>query len=70
MTITMTPTTQIVVVKGVQCRRWAGVTGKGTTCDVFVPVMRVSRTQDTAEFERELLELPPPLEAIDLRMLI
>lgn len=71
MTITMQPTMQLVTVEGVLSRRWMGVTDQGTPVDIFVRILRVSAMEDTDAFNRELMEVPPPIgDPIDLRRLL
>jgi hypothetical protein len=71
MKIIIEPTDKIVVFNGMEMRHWLGVTDQGTKCDVFVPRIRVARSEDVGQFERELLEMPQPTEkAIDLRYLV
>jgi hypothetical protein len=71
MKITIESTSQIVTVGGVKTRRWLGVTDRGTKCDVFVSMLRAANTEDSSQFDEEMLSMPQPEErAIDLRYLI
>jgi hypothetical protein len=71
MKITIEPTKQIVIVHGIDSRRWLGTTEQGIKCDVFISLIRVADVEDSSVFERELKEVPDPTDKpIDLRMLI
>jgi hypothetical protein len=70
MKITIEATPLIVVCNGVPTRMWRGVTAEGNQCELFIALIRVANNGDLTGFERELMELPPPVEeAIDIRTL-
>jgi hypothetical protein len=55
MRMQVEPTAEIVVVDGIPCRLWAGVTKDGCQAILFVHRIAVPEGQDTSEFDRELL---------------
>lgn len=62
MQITIRSTNQVTTANGVPVRVWEGVTGGGTPCLVLVQLLCVRSADDTAQFDRELKELPAPRE--------
>lgn len=68
MKITMFSTDVMTEVDGRQCRVWRGVTERGIACDVCVPLLRVRKEADQAQFEQELKSMPEPrLPAVSFR---
>ncbi len=59
MRIMIEPTDRITTLDGVQTRLWHGVTEAGNECRLYVHRIQVA-TEDAAEFDRELREMPPP----------
>lgn len=51
----------------VPARIWEGTTERGVRCLVFITRVAVREDQDTAEFERDLTETPPPKAAPDVQ---
>lgn len=80
MRMTIESTTRMVTINGarpeatpVQCRVWEGHTESGIPVVVLVPRIAVNNGNDTAEFERELLECKAPsadADAFPLRMIL
>lgn len=73
MTMTITSTSKVVTLDGVQCRVWEGSTERGVKVHCFIPRVAVRNGLDTAQFEAELQEqaVPSPeVEAIPLRMIL
>jgi hypothetical protein len=64
--ITIEPTNEVVIVDGIQCRVWAGVTGGGVKCHVVVHGIAINPDADTSELDAELTLEPP--EKVKLRM--
>jgi hypothetical protein len=60
MQIQIESTADIVTLDGVQCRRWKGVTSRGTECEVLVHRIAVREDLDSTQFEQELAEQLPP----------
>lgn len=66
MQIQIEATSDIVIVGGVRCRRWKGVTERGIECEVLVHRIAVLKDLDSEQFDQELVEqLPPSRPAID-----
>jgi hypothetical protein len=66
-------TTKIVILNGVECRVWEGVTDRGVAIHCFIPLVGVRTEADRSQFEEELLERRAPsadIEAIPMRMLL
>ena len=74
MKITIEPTDQITTIDHglgqCQVRVWNGVTEKGAKCILFIQRIAVHDTQDSSEFEKELLEFLPPGRVVDLRQVL
>lgn len=77
MKVTLEPTTKIVALtldgKTFPARIWEGETASGIKCHAYIPRIAVAKTEDSAEFERELLEQRAPsaaIEAIPLRLIL
>jgi hypothetical protein len=68
--ITITSTAQITRLDGCPVRLWEGVTESGIRCHVFVRMLAVSRADDSAEFDRELIEQLPPGESVSLSLIL
>ncbi len=58
MRIMIESTGQTPTIDGVQTRLWHGVTESGNECALYVHRLQVA-TEDAAEFDRELREMPP-----------
>jgi hypothetical protein len=57
MKLTITPTSEIVIVEGgFSARVWNAVTEKGTPCQLLVAGLRVREDLDQTEFEGILIE--------------
>jgi hypothetical protein len=73
MTITISSTTKVVKVNGVDARVWEGETAAGVKIHCFITRIGVAQGQDTTQFETELEEQrapSPEVEAIPLRMIL
>ena len=70
MKITITSTDKLTEIDGVPGRIWLGVTDAGTPCFVFVHRVMVKKTEDQAQFERELQEQLPPGRHFTLREIL
>jgi hypothetical protein len=73
MTITISSTTKVVSLNGVDARVWEGETERGVPIHCFVTRIGVARDQDASQFEQELTEMrspSPEVEAIPLRMIL
>ncbi len=70
MRITIESTNTTTVLDGTECRIWEGVTEGGAKVRLFITRLQVHVDQDTSEFERDLIEKPPPLKTVPLRLLI
>lgn len=70
MKITITSTSETTTIDGVPVRLWEGVTEQGLPCKVFVHRIAVAKDQDSAQFDRELREQPPPSQTIPLRQIL
>jgi hypothetical protein len=73
MTITISSTTKVVTLDGIECRIWEGETERGIQIHCFIPRIAVREGQDVSQFEAELQERrspSPEVEAIPLRMLL
>ena len=71
MTMTISSTTKVVTLDGVQCRVWEGQTERGIPIHCFIPRVAVKNGLDASQFEEELNEHRTPsaeVEAIPLRM--
>lgn len=60
MKITIESTSKIVQVNGIDCRLWEGFTEGGVAVVALIPRVACSESADTAEFERDLNDPPPP----------
>lgn len=77
MKATMVATDVITSIDGVPCRIWKGETEGGVPFVAFIHRVAVDHGEDTAQFERELVETGVPremrmgqaLEAFSTRML-
>jgi len=58
MKITMEATDRFTRVDNLECRVWKGKTDGGVECTVYVVRIQVPVDQ-TAQFDRELIEQPP-----------
>ena len=59
--------------QGVKCRIWEGKTASGIPVVVLIPRIAVKNGNDTADFERELVECKEPsadAQAFPLRMIL
>jgi hypothetical protein len=70
MKITIESTEMVTELDGVQVRLWEGTTEAGTPCKVFVHRVAVHKSQDSAEFDRELNETLQPPVKVDFRKII
>lgn len=78
MTIHIESTTKIVYLQipgatAVPARVWEGVTHSGIPVHVFITRIGVKDSEDTSQFERELIECRPPsreVESIPLRLIL
>ena len=75
MTITITSTSKVVKLNGIDCRVWEGVTvPSGIKIHCFIPLLAVKKDEDCSQFEAELKECEPPSAEIDgvypLRMIL
>lgn len=62
MKLQIESTSTIVTIDGVTCRQWNGVTDGGTRCHLLVHRIAAHHLDDASEFERELAEMPEPIE--------
>jgi hypothetical protein len=58
--ISLESTSRIVELNGVRARVWQGKTASGIPVAAFITSIVVERTEDTAAFDRELLEHAEP----------
>lgn len=70
MKITVESTTKLVLLntgdgKPVPARIWEGHTDSGIPVHVYITRIAVDRTEDTSQFERELVEQRAPSAAIE-----
>lgn len=56
MKIELHSTADVVLVNGVECRIWDGVTDAGVPCRAFIALVQVSIEEDCTEFEQALEE--------------
>jgi hypothetical protein len=77
MTITLEATSKIVDLAtptgSVPARIWEGHTARGISIHAFVTRVAVDKTEDTAQFERELVEQRAPSAAVaayDMRLIL
>jgi hypothetical protein len=73
MTMTISCTTKVVTLDGVQCRVWEGETERGIKVHCFIPRVAVREGQNVEQFETELSEQrapSPAVEAIPLRLIL
>lgn len=72
MRATLESTSKVITVNGVPARIWEGTTERGARIAAFIT--RVTPVDgDPGEFERDLLECPPPspeLEAFPSRLIL
>lgn len=61
LSITMTPTPELVVVGDSMCRVWEGETGKGLPIRVLVAAIASQEGNDDAELAAGLSQIPSPL---------
>lgn len=59
MQIVIEPTSNIVLIEGVPCRQWEGVTDNGVPCSVFTRLILVPREEAQTEFKDTPLEHLP-----------
>lgn len=64
MTITVTSTSKIVNLSGIDCRIWEGVTSGGVKVHCFIPRVAAGEGEDLSQFEAELKEQAPPSAAV------
>jgi hypothetical protein len=62
VTLESTNRTVMLVINGAQvpARLWEGSTANGIACHAFITRIAVAKTDDAAEFERDLQEHPNP----------
>lgn len=60
MKIVIESTKDKVILEGVPCRVWKGVTAKGVACLVFVHRLAIEEGQDSSEMDRDLEETSCP----------
>jgi len=60
MTLTLSPSEQIVSIVSSKCRVWHGRTDAGTKVIVFIPLLAAQADTPQADLERELRSLPTP----------
>lgn len=73
MTITISNTTKVVTLDGLECRIWEGQTESGIPIHCYIPRVAVKNGLDTSQFEAELKEQRTPsaeVAAIPLRMIL
>lgn len=73
MTMTISSTTKLVKLDGIQCRVWEGETEHGIKVHCYIPRVAAAPDQDLSQFEAELQEQrkpSPEIEAIPLRMIL
>ncbi len=64
LTIAIEPTSTITRMNGQLCRLWRGVTDQGLAVEVFVCAVAVQNDADCLEFDRAILSMPAPDEAM------
>jgi hypothetical protein len=62
MKIAIESTNQLTHINGQLTRVWRGVTENGVKCFVFVATVGVDQGENSAQFERELVQTVPPAE--------
>jgi len=60
MTLTLSPSEQIISIVSSKCRVWYGRTDAGTKVIVFIPLIAAPADTPQADLERELRSLPKP----------
>lgn len=73
MTMTISSTTKVVSLNGIDCRVWEGETERGVKVHVYIPRVAAAPDQDLSQFEAELQEQRPPspeIAGIPLRMIL
>ncbi len=73
MTMTISSTTKIVKLNGIDCRVWEGSTAGGVKVYCFILCVAAEDGQDLSRFEAELQEQAVPsieIEALPLRFLV
>ncbi len=70
MRMTIEATDQLTTMDGVPVRLWEGTTEAGTPCKVFVHRIAVHKSQDAAQFDKELKEQLPPGRSVPLSAIL
>jgi len=73
MQITISSTSKVVQLNGIDCRIWEGETEKGIKIHCFIPRIAAKDDQDLSQFAAELSEQRPPsaeVAAIPLRLIL
>jgi hypothetical protein len=73
MKIELESTTKLVTLNGVPARLWQGRTAAGVQVHAFITRIAVDRSDDTSQFEAELVEQTSPRPELDvypLRMIL
>ena len=65
MIVTLTSTSKVVTLDGVDCRIWEGVTSKGIPCHAFIPRIAGRSDDDALEFDADLKEQAKPTPEVD-----
>ncbi len=66
MTMTVSSTTKIVELNGIDCRIWEGSTSSGVKIHCFIPRVAVAEGEDITQFEAELQEQATPSVEIEV----
>ena len=72
MKITIEPTGNFQDVNGVRCRMWKGTTERGTTIELFSPLVRSPTKEDQSELEAALqaVKVDQQLVSFDYRLVM
>jgi hypothetical protein len=72
MKITLSNTTTVTEINGVETRLWVGETEGGVQVNAFIAMIAVRKDADNSAFERELIEKHPraELQVWPLRMIL
>lgn len=60
MRMTMRSTPRFVLIDGVRCRVWEGITDRAIKVEVYVRGIRSNADDDLGELDAELTEMPLP----------
>lgn len=70
MQLLIESTDKVTTMDGVPVRLWLGTMESGLEVKVFVHRIAVHKSQDCAQFDKELAEQLPPATAVSLRQIL